>query len=212
MSTDEPDDKDKQDPVPASFSDLVEPPQPFVPSEAERERGRVEAPVSPADPEPAPPPAPTTATLSDLQAAVGVTPSSPSPSPSASASPSASPSPSPAPPPVAPSEGPKAPGRRAHAPKPQAPKSSLADEVALVDDAMAALRRDDARAALAAADDHVARFGKRGQLAEEASAIRVESLCRLGDARWSSALDDFDARFPRSAQRPRLTSACKGVQ
>ena len=93
MSTDEPDDKDKQDPVPASFSDLVEPPQPFVPSEAERERGRVEAPVSPADPEPAPPPAPTTATLSDLQAAVGVTPSSPSPSPSASASPSASPSP-----------------------------------------------------------------------------------------------------------------------
>lgn len=77
---------------------------------------------------------------------------------------------------------------------------------------MAALRRDDARAALAAADDHVARFGTRGQLAEEASAIRVESLCRLGDARWATALDAFDAKFPRSAQRPRLTAACKGVQ
>jgi hypothetical protein len=88
---------------------------------------------------------------------------------------------------------------------------SLAAEVALVDDAMAALRRDDPRAALAAADDHVARFGRRGQLAEEAAAIRVEALCRLGDSRWSAAFDAFDAQFPGSAQRPRLTAACKGV-
>ncbi len=76
---------------------------------------------------------------------------------------------------------------------------------------MSALRRDDATAALAAADDHVARVGKRGQLAEEAAAVRVEALCRLGDTRWSSALDSFDSRWPRSAQRPRLTTACKDV-
>lgn len=113
--------------------------------------------------------------------------------------------------PVALTETPKEPAKKpAAASKTRAP--SLADEVALVDDAMAALRRDDPGAALAAADDHVARFGMRGQLAEEASAIRVESLCRLGDARWSAALDAFDQRWPRSAQRPRLTAACKGVQ
>ena len=108
-----------------------------------------------------------------------------------------------------------APSRAAHAVKPHAGAgggSSLAAEVALVDDAMAALRRDDPRAALAAADDHVARFGRRGQLAEEASAIRVEALCRLGDARWSAAFDAFDAQFPGSAQRTRLAAACKGVQ
>lgn len=115
--------------------------------------------------------------------------------------------------PVAPNEAPKEPSRKAHATAPSKSRSpSLADEVALVDDAMAALRRDDPSAALAAADDHVARFGARGQLAEEASAIRVESLCRLGDSRWSSALDAFDAHWPRSAQRPRLSVACKGVQ
>jgi hypothetical protein len=106
---------------------------------------------------------------------------------------------------------------RIHAPRFSAPRRrparpSLADEVALVDDAMAALRRDDAAAALAAADDHVARFGHRGQLAEEAAAIRVEALCALGDARWSASLDDFDARWARSAQRQRLTAACKGIQ
>jgi hypothetical protein len=119
-------------------------------------------------------------------------------------------------PPVALREAPQVPSRRAHAGNAAGsaakPGRSLADEVALVDDAMAALRRDDARAALAAVDDHVARFGKRGQLAEEASAIRVESLCRLRDERWSSALDAFDAHWPRSAQRPRLTSACKGAR
>ena len=99
---------------------------------------------------------------------------------------------------------PRRPARTATAP-------SLADEVALVDSAMAALRNADPVSALAAADDHVARFAGRGQLAEEAAAIRVEALCRLGDARWSAAFDDFDLRFPRSAQRPRLSAACKGA-
>lgn len=91
-------------------------------------------------------------------------------------------------------------------------RSSLAAEVALVDDAMAALRRDDAAAALLAADEHVARFGRRGQLAEEAAAIRVEAMCRLGDGRWAEALDAFDVGWPRSAQRPRLSTACKGAK
>ena len=64
--------------------------------------------------------------------------------------------------------------------RPRSDRSTLADEVALVDDAMAALRRDDASAALVAADDHVKRFGKKGQLAEEAQAIRVEALVPAG--------------------------------
>jgi hypothetical protein len=106
---------------------------------------------------------------------------------------------------------PTAPAPRRTPPPPRA-KLSLADEVALVDDAMAALRRDDAAAALAAADDHVTTFGRNGQLAEEAAAIRVEALCKLGDGRWSDALDGFDARWPRSAQRPKLSAACKGIQ
>lgn len=108
----------------------------------------------------------------------------------------------------------------AHEPTAPAPRRTsakdrpptLADEVALVDDAMAALLHDDPAAALAAADHHVARFGRKGQLAEEAAAIRVEALCKLGDGRWSDALDAFDARWPRSAQRPKLTAACKGIQ
>lgn len=86
---------------------------------------------------------------------------------------------------------------------------SLADEVAVVDAAMAALRAGDLQAALAATDRHSATFGERGQLAEEAAALRVEALCRLGDDRADAGWDAFLVRWPTSAQQPRIAAACK---
>ncbi len=87
--------------------------------------------------------------------------------------------------------------------------ASLADEVALVDAAMAALRGGDPAAALAATERHAARIGARGQLAEEAAALRIEALCRLGDARADAAWETFATRWPASPQRMRIAAACK---
>jgi hypothetical protein len=84
----------------------------------------------------------------------------------------------------------------------------LAREVELVDRAMLALRRGDARAALEAVRRHTVETGGRGQLAEDAAAIEIEALCRLRDPSTRARLDAFDARFPRSAQRSRLTASC----
>jgi hypothetical protein len=84
----------------------------------------------------------------------------------------------------------------------------LAREVELVDLAMAALRRGDAGEALAAVRRHAAETGGRGQLAEDAAAIEIEALCRRHDPTTAARLAAFDARFPRSAQRSRLTSRC----
>jgi type IV secretory pathway VirB10-like protein len=84
----------------------------------------------------------------------------------------------------------------------------LAREVELVDLAMVALRRGDARAALASVRRHAVETGGRGQLAEDAAAIEIEALCRLADPAIRARLEAFDARFPRSAQRSRLTSTC----
>lgn len=89
-------------------------------------------------------------------------------------------------------------------------RADLAREVALIDRAMVALKAGDAREALV----HVRTHGKEtrgsGQLAEDAAAIEIEALCRLHDAAVSAKLDAFDARFPRSAQRSRLTTECSG--
>ena len=84
----------------------------------------------------------------------------------------------------------------------------LAREVELLDTAMAALRGGDAAAALLAVQRHAAETAGRGQLAEDAAAIEIEALCRLHDPTTSAKLEAFDARFPRSAQRSRLTSVC----
>ena len=84
----------------------------------------------------------------------------------------------------------------------------LAREVELVDRAMAALRRNDPRAALAAVHTHVTETAGAGQLAEDAAAIEIEALCKLHDASVGSKLAAFDARWPQSAQRSRLTSHC----
>lgn len=84
----------------------------------------------------------------------------------------------------------------------------LAREVELVDAAMASLRGGDATAALASVRLHRAETNNRGQLAEDAAAIEIEALCRLRDRRVVAKLEAFDARWPESAQRSRLTTHC----
>lgn len=89
------------------------------------------------------------------------------------------------------------------------PAADLAREVALIDRAMASLKGGDARDALAQVRTHAKETRGGGQLAEDAAAIEIEALCRLHDASVSAKLDAFDARFPRSAQRSRLTTECR---
>ena len=91
--------------------------------------------------------------------------------------------------------------------KPDA-RADLAREVALIDRAMVALKTNDAREALAQVRTHARETRGAGQLAEDAAAIEIEALCRLHDTSVSAKLDAFDARFPRSAQRSRLTTEC----
>ncbi len=85
----------------------------------------------------------------------------------------------------------------------------LAREVELVDRALTALRRGDARGALAAVRIYTTEAGTRGQLAEDAAAIEVEALCTLHDPTAAAGHSAFEARFPSSAQRTRLTAACR---
>ncbi len=92
-------------------------------------------------------------------------------------------------------------------PQPGAP-IELGREVELVDQAMAALRRGDPRAALRVMQDYAREAAGGGQLAEDAAAIEVEALCKLGDPSAVDRRARFDARFPRSAQRARLAAAC----
>jgi hypothetical protein len=88
-------------------------------------------------------------------------------------------------------------------------RADLAREVELIDLAMTALRSGDSAGALAALHTHAVETAGAGQLAEDAAAIEVEALCRIHDATVAAKLDAFDARYPRSAQRSRLTTACR---
>ena len=94
-------------------------------------------------------------------------------------------------------------------PIPPPPRADLAREVELADLATAALRRGELAVALAAVATHARETGGAGQLAEDVAAIEIEVLCRGGDARAPRRLTAFDARWPRSAQRARLTQACR---
>jgi hypothetical protein len=85
---------------------------------------------------------------------------------------------------------------------------ALGREVELIDQAMAALRRGDPGAALRGMQDYGREARGGGQLAEDAAAIEVEALCKLGDPAAPDRRAAFDARFPRSAQRARLAAAC----
>ena len=85
----------------------------------------------------------------------------------------------------------------------------LAREVELVDSALTALRRGEARAALAAVRVYTAEAGTRGQLAEDAAAIEVEALCTLHEPTAAVRFSAFEARWPASAQYAKLARACR---
>ena len=85
--------------------------------------------------------------------------------------------------------------------------ADLAREVALIDAAMTALATDPAQA-LATIQIFDAETAGHGQMAEDAAAIAIEAHCKLHDA-VTAQLATFDARWPGSAQRTRVTEACK---
>ena len=85
---------------------------------------------------------------------------------------------------------------------------SLAREVELLDQAMAGLRAGRPDETLAAIATFHRETGDRGQLIQEASAIEIEASCKLHlDVR--AKLAAFDQAWPSSAQRSRLTAACR---
>jgi len=86
--------------------------------------------------------------------------------------------------------------------------ADLAREVALIDAAMTALKGDPMQA-LATIQIYDTETAGRGQLAEDAAAIAIEARCVLHEPDAAAKLAGFDARWPTSAQRARLTEACK---
>lgn len=92
--------------------------------------------------------------------------------------------------------------------RPAAARATLAREVELIDRAMLALRQGTPTVALQA----IALFERetlhRGQMAEDAAAIKIEAHCRLKHD-VSPQLAAFDLAYPSSAQRARLAQACR---
>lgn len=75
---------------------------------------------------------------------------------------------------------------------------ALAPELALLDEARTALRRQDATAALGALDRYAREF-PRGQMSAEAMVLRIEALVQSGDrASASSLAKSFEKANPRS--------------
>jgi hypothetical protein len=87
---------------------------------------------------------------------------------------------------------------------------ALARELSQVRGAQAAIKGGDGPTALIALDAHDRDF-PRGQLGEEAGALRIEALCLIGHADQARAVHaTFVARWPRSAQRDRVDRSCGG--
>jgi outer membrane protein assembly factor BamD (BamD/ComL family) len=124
------------------------------------------------------------------------------------------------PPPVAtvtaeaPADPPPAPATVAPAVRPPpsaAAKTSLAEEVALVERARAALRAGDLAAASAALDARDERFS-RGALAEESEVLRVELASASGDRARAERLGRaFLARHPSSPHASRVRQLAGGT-
>lgn len=87
-------------------------------------------------------------------------------------------------------------------------RADLTREVELIDTAMAALRRGDAKAALVAVRTHALETNGSGQLAEDAAAIAIEAHCQGGTGDRDALLTAFDRKWPRSSQRARIAAAC----
>ena len=86
--------------------------------------------------------------------------------------------------------------------------ADLAREVALIDTAMTVLKGDPQQA-LATIQIYDSETAGRGQLAEDAAAIAIEAHCALHAPDAAAKLAGFDARWPTSPQRARLTEACQ---
>jgi RNA polymerase sigma-70 factor (ECF subfamily) len=88
------------------------------------------------------------------------------------------------------------------APPPPTPASDLDAEVALLERARLAIRRDDAVGALAALDEHATQF-PRSQLSTERTHTRITALCLAGRAADARALagEDADAATQRVLAR-----------
>lgn len=106
--------------------------------------------------------------------------------------------------PMASHESPAPAARRAVEPS----TASLAREVELIDTAMDALRSGAPTQALATLTTFERETLGRAQLAEDAAAIDLEARCSLGQD-VSSRLAAFDAKWPSSAQRTRISGACR---
>jgi len=85
---------------------------------------------------------------------------------------------------------------------------SLAREIELVDRAALGLRRSDFDSALVALRTYADEAKGKGQLAQDASAIEVEVLCRRNDATAATTLAAFEHRWPHSAHRSHLRATC----
>lgn len=85
---------------------------------------------------------------------------------------------------------------------------SLAREIELVDRATLGLRTRTFSSALDALATYDRETHGEGQLALEASAIKIEVLCRTADPRAATELAAFLQRWPRSPQRNHLRATC----
>lgn len=98
--------------------------------------------------------------------------------------------------------------KASHAPEPVTSASSLAEETRLLERARRAVAQDDPTSALKLLGQSAERF-PRGVLLEERMALQVVALCDAGrqDA-GTRARTAFLRRYPRSALRARVSSAC----
>jgi hypothetical protein len=92
--------------------------------------------------------------------------------------------------------------------QPVAEPASLSREVELIDQAMSALRRNEPATALASMKTFDRETLGRAQMAEEAAAITIEARCGLGED-VAARIEAFDRAWPTSAERARITDACR---
>jgi len=100
----------------------------------------------------------------------------------------------------------EAPPVETSAPKPTPPPLTLADEVAILDDARAALDKHDPERALKLLGDHDRRF-PHGELAPDAASLRVDALFARGDrARAAALASELVAKDPTGPHAAHLRS------
>jgi TolA-binding protein len=141
-------------------------------------------------------------TASPAQVQVAAQPA-PAPRPAAARVPGLASKPAPVEPEPAKAAGPE-PAPRARSVRSTPARSTLADELAALDAARAALQAGDGARALGLLSDHARKF-PRGRLHLEAEVLRIEALARTGNrAAAASRARRFLDRHPNSVLAPRL--------